>query len=639
MEREKEREKEKGETPERSQDGKVGGAQERPDIEMADTPPERLEESEDVYVTDDEKFPPGNYFNVRAGRKTMREKGEMVTGDMPDLKKKECGFDLSGDDRVRGAEMRYRLDSNMTLSLSFNPATMTCGGCQKRGRHSLLGKEPMVLVATDQNFPATLYSEDNKPCIAIMRIEHGTMKEIGFAVSDLLVGLEIPEGSIILVGSVSDLNAHGVSGYSEELARMIRNPKGKVREKCHGHCCPACATRGVNSHRLTRAIIDAEYWVESLEGGDCTLLSATRRMVMEKMAENGIGKVRRPQEEMHIVPKGVGTKDKVRYKALGWVDTPIQVAPLSEKGEKEILDSLVRELQVNFGAKISNNLAMDRSAAGLGKSLKYIIIGGSNGDRLGDVLMKMGREVTKVTSPGWRPNKAGVTAVAEKLEKIVKMDQSTLVIFFGLDNGMYYEADEDGERSLPGKDKVGKYHIVGKVEVASRKQAKMLMENCDPIWELIAEYRKAILSPIVRYFRCSCCEDSSHCVNVGKAGYRRGMLADLGEIRDAMLETCLSAGMKGFKVINLNELMSLSSSMEEDEMARLMGEDPVHPSAEGFVTLAEKLTTILEDRRTTFQGEKRTREVREAQAEEGEEVITWGRQKSDWIFYTVSGKG
>jgi uncharacterized membrane protein YgcG len=204
---------------------------------------------------------------------------------------------------------------------------------------------------------------------------------------------------------------------------------------------------------------------------------------------------------------------------------------------------------------------------------------------------------------------------------------------------MYSEADEDGERSLPGKDKEGKYHIVGKVEVASGKQAKMLMENCEPIWELIAEYRKAILAPMVRYFRCSCCEDSTHCVNVGKAGYRRGMLADLGEIRDAMLETCLSAGMKGFKVINPNELMCLSSSMEEDEVARLMGEDPVHPSAEGFVTLAEKLTTMLEDRRTTFQGEKRTREVREAQAEEGEEMITWGRQKNDWIFYTVSGKG
>ncbi len=38
-----------------------------------------------------------------------------------------------------------------------------------------------------------------------MRVEFGTMKEIGFAVGDLLDGVELPEGSIVLVGSVSDL--------------------------------------------------------------------------------------------------------------------------------------------------------------------------------------------------------------------------------------------------------------------------------------------------------------------------------------------------------------------------------------------------------------------------------------------------
>jgi hypothetical protein len=431
-------EKKAGTTQERSKAGKtgVGGAQERPETESGITPPERVDEAEDVYTADDEKFPPGNYFNVRAGRKVMREKGEMVTGDMPDLKKKECGFNLAGDDRVKGAEMRYRLDSNITMSLSFNPATMTCGGCQKRGRHPLLGKEPMVLVATDQNFPATLYSEDDKPCIAIMRIEHGTMKEIGFAVSDLLVGLEIPEGSIILVGSVSDLNAQGVSGYSEELARTIRILREKLGKNVMVTAAIPVLLGGVNSHRLTRAIIDAEYWVESLEGGDCTLLSGTRWMVMNKMAENGLGKVPEPQEEMHTVPKGVNTKDKVRYKALGWADTPIMVAPLNEKGEREIIGSLVHELKVNFGAKISSNLSLDRNATGSGKNLKYIIIGGSNGDRLGDVLTKMGREVIKITSSGWRPNKKGVTAVTEKLAELEEGEKGSVVIFFGLDNGL-----------------------------------------------------------------------------------------------------------------------------------------------------------------------------------------------------------
>ncbi len=99
-----------------------------------------------------------------------------------------------------------------------------------------------------------------------MRIEHGTMKEIGFAVSDLLGGLEIPEGSIILVGSISDLNAQGVSGYSEELERTIRILREKLGKNVMVTAAVPVLLGGVNSHRLTRAIIDAEYWVESLEG-------------------------------------------------------------------------------------------------------------------------------------------------------------------------------------------------------------------------------------------------------------------------------------------------------------------------------------------------------------------------------------
>jgi hypothetical protein len=38
--------------------------------------------------------------------------------------------------------MRYRMDGNVIMSLSFNPANMVCEGCKKRGKHSLVGKDP-----------------------------------------------------------------------------------------------------------------------------------------------------------------------------------------------------------------------------------------------------------------------------------------------------------------------------------------------------------------------------------------------------------------------------------------------------------------------------------------------------------------
>jgi hypothetical protein len=153
------------------------------------------------------------------------------------------------------------------ISLSFNPANLVCEGCKKRGKHAIFGKEPTVLVACDQNFPAVLCSEDEKPCVSVMRVEGGTMKEIRFAVWDLLDGIDVAEGSLILVGSVSDLDSQGVSGYSDELARTIRVLREKLGNHVQVVAMPPVLLGGVNSPRLVQNIIETEYWVGETGGG------------------------------------------------------------------------------------------------------------------------------------------------------------------------------------------------------------------------------------------------------------------------------------------------------------------------------------------------------------------------------------
>jgi len=68
-------------------------------------------------------------------------------------------------------------------------------------------------------------------------------------------------------------------------------------------------------------------------------------------------------------------------------------------------------------------------------------------------------------------------------------------------------------------------HVEGRLEVASPKQAKGLLQNCKPILDLLRGNRKVIMSPLTRYFRAKCCDDEQHCTNIGQAGYRSGMLA------------------------------------------------------------------------------------------------------------------
>ncbi len=38
-----------------------------------------------IFVKDEDKFPPGNYYNVRAGRQVMRGRLERETGNASDL--------------------------------------------------------------------------------------------------------------------------------------------------------------------------------------------------------------------------------------------------------------------------------------------------------------------------------------------------------------------------------------------------------------------------------------------------------------------------------------------------------------------------------------------------------------------------
>jgi hypothetical protein len=174
----------------------------------------------------------------------------MVVGEMKQEKRREEGFDLSGDGRVRQAVLCHRMDVMLNVTCSFDPATMICTGCKERGAHSMIRGdrgEPVVLVFTDQNFPAVLYSEDKEHCIGVVRAEHGSMREIGFMVTDMLDGVALAPGSVILVGSVSDLAKQGVSGYTEEVARTVRILGEKLGPNVQVGILPPILLGGVNS--------------------------------------------------------------------------------------------------------------------------------------------------------------------------------------------------------------------------------------------------------------------------------------------------------------------------------------------------------------------------------------------------------
>jgi hypothetical protein len=384
-----------------------------------------------------------------------------------------------------------------------------------------------------------------------------------------------------------------------------------------------------------------EYWVDRLEGGGAFLLSQTRGLVVQAMAQLGLEVSKHQKEEVHTVPHGVDpndvqrSKEVVRYTSTGWKNSPKKVAPLDEASERKILLSLAEELRKNYGVKISTNLKLTRVSTGKGSKTRYATVGGSNSDLLGKVMKELGKDVTRFSVSGWRPSRQGAEEMVELLDEQLTKDM--VVVFMGLDNGSFYAEDEDGVTSLPWK-KDGKYHVEGRVQVANSRQIGNLVGNCEKVWSKMEENKKIIVSPMARYFWKKCCGDSKHCVNHGLPSYQKGMLRDLAEAGEAVRAKCLETGMRAFKVVNPNDLLGLTGDTEGDVLATILGSDPVHPTEAGLVTLAERICKMAEDDKTVYLGEKRARE-KEPEMPDGEEIGSQRRKHMEWLFFTVSGEG
>jgi hypothetical protein len=252
----------------------------------------------------------------------------------------------------------------------------------------------------------------------------------------------------------------------------------------------------------------------------------------------------------------------------------------------------------------------------------------------------MGKNVMKVTQSGWRPTRQAVETMVETIKENVAKE--AVVVLMGMDNMAYYEEDEEGTRRLPRRDEEGTYHVEGKLVMAAPRQVVGLVKNCREVLEEVPDNRKVLFGPGPRYLRGKCCDKPGHCCNFGEAGYRKELLSDMQEAKMAMGEVCRDMGLRSYKVTNAADLMGLRSYMEEGEVARLLGDDPVHYTAEGFAVMGRNLIDMVEGPRSVFQSEKRGRTASDGGAEGlpvGVDMGSWRRGNTEWLHNEVSGLG
>jgi hypothetical protein len=99
------------------------------------------------------------------------------------------------------------------------------------------------------------------------------------------------------------------------------------------------------------------------------------------------------------------------------------------------------------------------------------------------------------------------------------------------DNVCFQVKKEDGSKTLPEKGHDGRYHVEGRVEIASRDEVKKMDSTAMPLLRAGGQCRKIILTPTARYRDCPCCGTRRHCTNMKDRNYKQWMDARLAEIR------------------------------------------------------------------------------------------------------------
>ncbi len=102
---------------------------------------------------------------------------------------------------------------------------MQCSNCTDEP-HGILGPgeggepAPVCFILSDQCFPPALPAPDGH-CMAIVRVEDGTLLDLTGAFLCLTRGCEVPVGSVALISSLNHLGRVGAAAYAEDFVAAV----------------------------------------------------------------------------------------------------------------------------------------------------------------------------------------------------------------------------------------------------------------------------------------------------------------------------------------------------------------------------------------------------------------------------------
>jgi len=177
---------------------------------------------------------------------------------------------------------------------SFIPANWQCLASEghpslpkKRNLDQWKGGRRLVILC-DQNIAPVIPSND-KSCPSIIRIEDGSLSELGDSLCCLLGDHTLPEGSEIAMGSLSHLMRAGLSAYADIMVTECRRFRSMFKNQgvvVPFAPIPLCGTDDPN---LVKRLTSLTYYMDSLsDGGHVQYNNEIRGYINEQILENTV---------------------------------------------------------------------------------------------------------------------------------------------------------------------------------------------------------------------------------------------------------------------------------------------------------------------------------------------------------------
>jgi hypothetical protein len=270
----------------------------------------------------------------------------------------------------------------------------------------------------------------------------------------------------------------------------------------------------------------------------------------------------------------------------------------------------------------------DKTADGDNSKWRFVLVGASHAARLCEVMVGLNMVAATLGTAGWFPNKRNCEKLENDLREFLEglepdPERETVVIFSMLDKSYFQARGEDGSYS-PHRLLNGSYHVDGDLVSCPIEHLKFQFELLVPVFKAADNYRRVLLGPVPRYMYSSCCEDPEHAPNRQEEDFLEKLLDNLEKAKRTMRSLAFKHNLKDMKIVNPGRVL---------EESHLWGQDPVHPTVDGYKLLLNNLVRGLDS--------SCNKEVESTQAEKrpASESLVGPVRRPHWISGTGPGSG